>query len=198
MLTPAGGHSFFRVRYILQGYSVLRSAKLRSTKITKPLSLYISLLLSFSLFQLSVPVSADAEENRSFLIHGGGVANISCPEGSSIQADVAFVAVENRNATLSGNWTIDSQGSISSSANSLNDGLIYRGNLSTAKFSLEGEIDAPDQQINLCNVPIFAPISLTGECGENVTVTLAFQSDDPLDITDTFPADVICQPLDAQ
>jgi hypothetical protein len=36
------------------------------------------------------------------------------------------------------------------------------------------------------------PFLSAGETGENVTVSLLFQSQDPLETTDTFPADVRC------
>ena len=84
-----------------------------------------------------------AEGCNSFLIHGGGIANINCPEGSSVQGDVAFVAVKNRNTTISGNWTIDGFDNLGSSAKDLRQGLFYGGNLSTVQFNLQREIMIP-------------------------------------------------------
>ena len=43
----------------------------------------------------------------------------------------------------------------------VNQGLIYRGDLSTSHFNIQGETYNPQEQINLCASPIFAPISLT-------------------------------------
>jgi hypothetical protein len=40
---------------------------------------------------------------------------------------------------------------------------------------------------------VFAPISLVGQCGQDVTITIRFQFDDPLGITDSFIGDVECQ-----
>jgi hypothetical protein len=40
---------------------------------------------------------------------------------------------------------------------------------------------------------MFAPLSLTGQCGQNVIIAIQFQYNDPLDITNSFPADVECQ-----
>lgn len=44
-----------------------------------------------------------------------------------------------------------------------------------------------------CDVPMFGPILLTGERGEGVSLALAFQSSDSLDMNSSLPADVICQ-----
>jgi hypothetical protein len=53
-------------------------------------------------------------------------------------------------------------------------------------------IDAPDQKQNCETYRFLHPFLSAGETGENVTVSLLFQSQDPLETTDTFPADVRC------
>jgi hypothetical protein len=40
---------------------------------------------------------------------------------------------------------------------------------------------------------LFAPISLAGQCGENVIITIQFESNDPLDPSNSFSADVECE-----
>jgi hypothetical protein len=97
------------------------------------------------------------------------------------------------NGIILGNWTIDSTENISSELSSFNQGPIYRGNLSTGYFNIQGETYNSEEQISICSSPIFAPISLAGQCGQNVTITIRFQSNDPLDITDSFTGDVECQ-----
>jgi hypothetical protein len=109
---------------------------------------------------------------------------------------VAFVAVKNRNTTISGNWTIDGLDNLGSSGNDLTQGLFYGGNLSTAQFNLQGEINDPDEQINLREDHHLGPILLTGECGESAGVSLSIQSGNPLDLISSFPADVTCQTED--
>ncbi|MFZ0203391.1 MAG: hypothetical protein WAL46_06835 [Nitrososphaeraceae archaeon] len=47
--------------------------------------------------------------------------------------------------------------------------------------------------ISICSSPVFAPIFLAGQCGQNVTSAIRFQSNDPLDIADSFTGDVECQ-----
>jgi len=53
-------------------------------------------------------------------------------------------------------------------------------------------IDAPDQKQNCETCRFLHPFLSAGGTGENVTVTLLFQPQDPLETTDTFPADVRC------
>ncbi|CAN5481598.1 hypothetical protein BH18THE2_BH18THE2_03880 [soil metagenome] len=60
-----------------------------------------------------------------------------------------------------------------------------RGNLSTVKFNLEGE-RCSRPKIKLCNLPLFALIFIRRGTGENITVTLVFQSHDPLKTTNSF------------
>ena len=50
--------------------------------------------------------------------------------------------------------------------------------------------EKPQEEINLCATPVFAPISLTGQ---DVIITIQFQSNDPLDTPNSFSADVECQ-----
>jgi hypothetical protein len=136
---------------------------------------------------------ATKQTTNSTMIHGGGMTSIVCPDGSSVDTDLSFVVVKSGNGTILGNWTIDSTENISSELNSFNQGPIYRGNLSIGYFNIQGETYNSEEQISICSAPVFAPISLAGQCGQNVTITIRFQSNDPLDITDSFTGDVECQ-----
>jgi hypothetical protein len=154
--------------------------------------LLLLLLLLFSLL-IHIAYAPEQATANSIVIHGGGMASIGCPDGSSVNTDISFVAVKPGNGTILGNWTIDSTESVSSPINGFNQGLIYQGNLSTGHFNIQGETYNPQEQINLCASPIFAPISLTGQCGQNVVINIKFQSNDLLDIVDSFSGDVDCQ-----
>lgn len=154
------------------------------------------LLLFHLLFPLLIQIGYATEQttnSTTVVIHGGGMASIDCPDGSSVDTDVSFVAMIFANGTILGNWTIDSTEGTSLPTNGFNQGPIYRGNLSTGHFNIRGETYNPQEQINLCASPMFAPLFLTGQCGQNAIITIRFQSNDPLDITDSFPADVECQ-----
>jgi hypothetical protein len=86
--------------------------------------------------------------------------------------------------------TIDSTESTSLPTNGFNHGPIYLAKLTTSSFYFQGETNYPQEQISLCSSPLFAPVTLLGQCGEDVTVTIQFQSNDPLEIANPFPADV--------
>jgi hypothetical protein len=157
------------------------------------LLLLLLLLLSFPLLIQMGYATEQTTNSTTTVVHGGGMASIDCPDGSSVDTDVSFVAMIFANGTILGNWTIDSTDGTRLPTNGFNQGPIYRGNLSTGHFNIRGETYNPQEQINLCASPMFAPLFLTGQCGQNVIITIRFQSNDPLGITDSFPADVECQ-----
>jgi hypothetical protein len=161
--------------------------------IVKQISNYylVYLLLLFTLF--THHAFATEQTSNSIIIHGGGTANIGCPDGSTLNTIVSFVAANSANGTIAGNWTLSSTGGISVSTNGFSQGPIYQGNLSMEQFNIQGETFNPHEEINLCASPLLAPISLSGQCGRDVIVTIQFQSNDPLDTPDSFSADVECQ-----
>ena len=125
--------------------------------------------------------------------HLSTLNDIDCPDGSSVDSNLSFVVAKSDNGTILGNWTIDSTENISSESNGFNQGPIYRGNLFTGYFNIQGKTYNPKEEISICSSPVFAPISLVGQCGQDVTITVRFQSNDLLDITDSFIGDVECQ-----
>jgi hypothetical protein len=56
-------------------------------------------------------------------------------------------------------------------------------NISTAGFNLEGETSNPDEIVNLRSILFWAKFA--GDCGKNAIMTIAIQSDDPLNIKHT-------------
>jgi hypothetical protein len=157
-------------------------------------SLVCFLLLHFILFSLSTQIAFATEQTSNLtVIHGGGVASISCPDGSTVDTAVSFVAEKLANGTIAGNWTIDSIEDTGVSVNGFSHGPIYQGNLSMKQFDIQGETYNQQEEIKLCASPLFAPISLIGHCGQEVMITIQFQSNDPLDTPDSFSADVECQ-----
>lgn len=78
------------------------------------------------------------EGTESFILHGGGIANINCLDGSTVQGQVEFSAVQNGNKSISGNWTLDSSGSPGLSSASLSEGFFYGGNFSESDLFLKG------------------------------------------------------------
>ena len=163
-------------------------------KQTTSLILVIYLFLHLLLFSSFIHIIYATIQTTNFTtIHGGGMTNIDCPDGSSVDSDLSFVVAKSDNGTILGNWTIDSTENISSESNGFNQGPIYRANLSTGYFNIQGETYNPEEEISICSSPVFAPISLVGQCGQDVTITVRFQSNDLLDITDSFIGNVECQ-----
>ena len=151
-------------------------------------------LLHFVLLSLFIQIAfGTGQTSNSTVIHGGGTASIGCPDGSAVDTVVSFVAEKLVNGTIVGNWTIDSTEDTSVSMNGFSHGPIYQGNLSREHFNVQGETYNQQEEINLCASPVFAPISLTGQCGQDVMITIQFQSNDPLDTPNSFSADVECQ-----
>jgi hypothetical protein len=152
------------------------------------------LLLHFILFSLFTQIAfGTGQTSKSTIINGGGTVGIGCPDGSTVDTVVSFVAEKLSNGTIAGNWTIDSIEDVGVSMNGFSFGPIYQGNLSMEHFNIQGETYNQQEEINLCASPVFAPISLTGQCGEDVMITIQFQSNDPLDTPNSFSADVECQ-----
>jgi hypothetical protein len=157
-------------------------------------SLECLLLLHLVQFPLFTQLAFATEQtSNSTIIHGGGTASIGCPDGSTVNTVVSFVASKLANGTIAGNWTLGSTEGMSVSTNGFIQGPIYQGNLSTEQFNIQGETFNPQEEINLCASPLFAPISLAGQCGRDVIIAIQFQSSDPLDTPNSFSADVECQ-----
>jgi hypothetical protein len=152
------------------------------------------LLLHFILFSLFTQIAfGTGQTSKSTIINGGGTVGIGCPDGSTVDTVVSFVAEKLSNGTIAGNWTIDSIEDVGVSMNGFSFGPIYQGNLSMEHFNIQGETYNQQEEINLCASPVFAPISLTGQCGQDVMIIIQFQSNDPLDTPNSFSADVECQ-----
>lgn len=152
------------------------------------------LLLHFVVFSLFTQIAfGTGQTSKSTVIHGGGTASIGCPDGSTFDTVVSFVAEKLANGTIAGNWTIDSIEDAGVSMNGFSHGPIYQGNISMEHFNIQGETYNQQEEINLCASPVFAPISLTGQCGQDVMIIIQFQSNDPLDTPNSFSADVECQ-----
>jgi hypothetical protein len=157
-------------------------------------SLVCLLLLHLVLSALfTQPVFATEQTSNSTIIHGGGTATIGCPDGSTVDTVVSFVAEQLANGTIAGNWTLGSTEGMSVSTTGFSQGPIYQGSLSMEQFNIQGETLNPQEEINLCASPLFAPISLAGQCGRDVIIAIQFQSNDPLDTPNSFSADVECQ-----
>jgi hypothetical protein len=151
----------------------------------------ISLLLLFN-YQVSAqrPFNTGNNNNSSEQVHGGGIGYITCPDGSSSQANIAFVVVKSNGKILDANWSINELPSIQNPSPGFISGAFNRVNLSSNEYKISG------QKINesqLCEVPVSIPISISGVCGQNVAINVQFESNDPiLKTKGHFTGDVLC------
>jgi len=147
------------------------------------------------LFLISNAQEQENSNNNSIMIHGGGMGAVVCPDGSSVQTNIAFIAISShKNGKVSGNWTLDDFGDPNLSGTVSTQGSIYTGgSITINNYNLSGETHNPQEKIRLCNPPLFAPISVIGTCGTNVIITVALQSEELFNIVNTFQGDVNCQ-----
>jgi hypothetical protein len=75
-------------------------------------------------------------------------------------------------------------------------GPIYSGNLSVSEYQMQGDSPDVDNKIMLCSPPLFGPITISGSCGHEVTITVHFRSNDPVSAEQTFSGSSDCQNAD--
>jgi hypothetical protein len=131
----------------------------------------------------------------SYIIHGGGSGSISCSDGSFPKANIAFI-IYSANGTVRGNWTLDNLNDPINPRTVFSVGEIFSGNASLTQYEASGKTRNIQEVIKFCNPPLFSPLFLTGMCGENVPISLQFQSNNPLNIGNNFEGDVICEMLE--
>jgi hypothetical protein len=89
-------------------------------KQTDSLFLVMILLLTLLLFSPFIHITYATNQTANFTtIHGGGMTNIDCPDGSSVDSDLSFVVARSGNGTILGNWIIDSTENMSSERKSI-------------------------------------------------------------------------------
>lgn len=148
------------------------------------LSVSVVLVSSQALFQF------EEESALAVLIHGGGVGPVTCSDGSTFNTNISFTALSS-NDTVVGNWTLYSFDT--GNPGLVVGGPIYSGNLSGSEYQILG--DSPDEQnmIALCTPPLFGPVTISGSCGQEETITAHFRSNDPLSAVQTFIGSSDCQ-----
>ena len=148
------------------------------------ISVSLVLLSCQALFQMG------EEYASAVLIHGGGAGLVTCSDGSTFNTNISFTALSS-NGTVTGNWTLYSFDT--GNAGLVVGGPIYSGNLSISEYQIFG--NSPDEQnmIALCSPPLFGPVTISGSCGHEETITAHFRSNDPLSAEQTFTGSSDCQ-----
>lgn len=163
---------------------------------SKSKAIILAVSLSISLILSNVPRYhlAEAQNNYPLLIHGGGRGTIICVDGSAVQSDVSFIiAVSKDQGTITGNWTINDFSDPYVSGSVVSGGPIYGGNADLSQYNVTGETHNSKEKIRLCNPPLFAPISMVGQCGHNVIIDVGLKTDELFDVVNPYYGDVVCQ-----
>ena len=132
-------------------------------------------------------------DSGNIITRGGGTGSITCPDGSSKPAVIAFVVSGNssNNAKITtSSWNINELPAGQDPMPGFASGSFNSVNVSSDKFEMTG------QKINeaqFCEPPLSLPLTISGLCGQNVAIRVQFQSDNPILVTGgTFRGDVTC------
>lgn len=126
-------------------------------------------------------------------VRGGGMGEINCPGGSSLDANLSFVAITASNGTISGNWTLFNFNSDSPGPGNISQGPFYSGNISLSSYNVEGETVDEQDRIFICDQPLFGPLTISGSCGRDIEITIGFETDDPFQVAEPFIGSADCQ-----
>jgi len=138
-------------------------------------------------------IYAQTNDSGKIITRGGGTGSITCPDGSSKPAVIAFVILGNsdNNAKITTtSWNINELPARQDSVPGFASGSFNSANVSSGKFEVTG------QKINeaqFCEPPLSLPVTVSGLCGQNVAIKVQFQSNNPILVTGgTFRGDVTC------
>ena len=154
---------------------------------------------SIMILDLAVPVAHSQKniDSSNIITRGGGTGSISCPDGSLKQAVIAFVIFgngSNSNMTTT-NWNINELPSSQNPNPGYASGSFNSVNVSSSKFQITGQ---KINEVQFCEPPLSLPVTVTGLCGQNVAISVQFQSSNPVLMTEgTFRGDVTCYQMDA-
>ena len=152
-------------------------------------SVCATLLLCQNLFEMG------EQSVNAVLVHGGGAGVVTCSDGSTFNTNISFTALSS-NGTVGGNWTLYSFDT--GNAGLVVGGPIYSGNLSVSEYQIQGNSPNEENMIALCSPPLFGPVTISGSCGHEVTITAHFNSNDPISAEQTFAGSSDCQNEDIQ
>ena len=155
-----------------------------------------SLLLLYRNISISPTAVYGQSSNGSSLviIHGGGTGFITCPDGSSKQAVISFVASENstNGKVPTANWNINELPSDLNANPGFVSGSFNSVDLNIDKYKIIGQ---KINEIEFCQPPVSVPITISGSCSQNVAINVQFESNNPILKTGgTFTGDVTCSP----
>ena len=159
----------------------------------------MTISLAIMILDLAVPVAHGQKniDSANTITRGGGTGSISCPDGSLKQAVMAFVVFgngSNSNRTTT-NWNINELPSGQNPNPGYASGSFNSVNVSSSKFQITGQ---KINEVQFCKPPLSLPVTVTGSCGQNVAISVRFQSSNPILMpAGTFTGDVTCSQVGA-
>lgn len=143
------------------------------------------LLLSSSSFDsydtiiLTKAAYGQNNDSNSIILRGGGTGSITCPDGSSNKAVIAFVVSGNSSTgkITTTNWNINEL----PSTQNPNPGFVSGGfntvNLKSGNYKITGQ---KINETHFCEPPVSLPITISGSCNQNSIINVRFESNDPI------------------
>jgi hypothetical protein len=131
-------------------------------------------------------------DSGSTIIRGGGIGSITCPDGSSNKAVIAFVVSGNGSSgkISTTNWNINELPSGQNPVPGLVSGGFNSVNLKSGNYKITGQ---KVNETHFCQPPVSVPITISGSCNQNVVINVRFESNDPILTTGgSFTGDVTC------
>ncbi|HJT48417.1 MAG TPA: hypothetical protein VJ729_09565 [Nitrososphaeraceae archaeon] len=142
-------------------------------------------------FCFSAVYAQGNNDSGTIITRGGGSGSITCPDGSSKPAVIAFVALGNSSkGQINTSWNINELPSGQDPVPGFASGSFNSVNVSSDNFKVTGQ---KINEAHFCEPPLSLPVTISGLCGENVAIKVRFQSNNPFLITGgTFTGDVTC------
>jgi hypothetical protein len=131
-------------------------------------------------------------DSDSVLIRGGGIGSITCPDGSSNKATIAFVVSWNSSngKIATTNWNINELPSAQSPNTGFVSGAFNSVDLKSGNYKITGQ---KINETHFCEPPVSVPITISGSCNQSVVINVRFESNDPILTTGgSFNGDVKC------
>jgi hypothetical protein len=131
-------------------------------------------------------------DSDSVLIRGGGTGSITCPDGSSNKATIAFVVSWNSSngKIATTNWNINELPSAQNPNSGFVSGAFNSVELKSGNYKITGQ---KINETHFCEPPVSVPITISGSCNQSVVINVRFESNDPILTTGgSFTGDVKC------
>lgn len=173
-------------------FSLLTLTLISTIMVSSLILLLSSSFDSYDTIILTKAAYGQNNDSNSVILRGGGTGSITCPDGSSNKAVIAFVVSGNSSTgkITTTNWNINEL----PSTQNPNPGFVSGGfntvNLKSGNYKITGQ---KINETHFCEPPVSLPITISGSCNQNSIINVRFESNDPILTTGgSFNGDVTC------